>query len=126
MRSEIIPGLKSFITTFNFKQNVFLHTQRDKKSLKRVPELRDFLYGDLTSSFLRTKVCLEIMPTVSNRDPPIEHKITKKSLITLHTKNDQFEKVAEAIPTAVFYNEAGEEVEKVKLEGLSRSEEMVS
>ena len=66
------------------------------------------------------------MPTVSNRDPPIEHKITKKSLITLHTKNDQFEKVAEAIPTAVFYNEAGEEVEKVKLEGLSRSEEMVS
>ena len=45
----------------------------------------------------------------------------KKSLITWLTKNDQFEKVAEAIPTAVFYNEAGEEVEKVKLEGLSRS-----
>ena len=46
-------------------------------------------------------------------------------MITWLTKNDQFEKVAEAIPTAVFYNEAGEEVEKVKLEGLSRSEEMV-
>ena len=46
-------------------------------------------------------------------------------MITLLTKNDQFEKVAEATPTAVFYNEAGEEVEKVKLEGLSRSEEMV-
>ena len=47
-------------------------------------------------------------------------QITKKSLIAWLTKNDQFEKVAEAIPTAVFYNEAGEEVEKVKLEGLSR------
>ena len=48
-------------------------------------------------------------------------KCQKKSLITWHPKNDQFEEVAEAIPTAVFYNEAGEEVEKVKLEGLSRS-----
>ena len=52
-------------------------------------------------------------------------QITKKSLIAWLTKNDQFEKVAEAIPTAVFYNEAGEEVEKVKLEGLSRSKKMV-
>ena len=33
---------------------------------------------------------------------------------------DQFEKKAEAAPTAVFYNEAGEEVERVLLEGLSR------
>ena len=33
---------------------------------------------------------------------------------------DQFEKKAEAVPTAVFYNEAGEEVERVLLEGLSR------
>ena len=79
----IIPGLKSFmivVTTFNFKQNVFLHVKeiKDKKSLKRVPELRDFLYGDLTSSFLRTKVCLEIMPTVPHRDLPIEHKKQNK------------------------------------------------
>ena len=32
----------------------------------------------------------------------------------------QFEKVPEGAPTAVFYNEGGEEVEKVLLEGLSR------
>jgi len=50
--------------------------------------LRDFLFGDLTSSFLRTK----------------------------------FEKVAESAPTAIFYNEDGEEVERVLLEGLSRRE----
>ena len=62
----------------NYKQNVFLHGQGDKNSLKRVPELRDFLYGDLTSIFLRTKVCLEITPTVSHRDLQIKHKITKK------------------------------------------------
>ena len=59
---------------------------------------------------------------MSNRDLPIEHK---KIIVYLVNKNDQFEKVAEAIPTAVFYNEAGEEVEKVKLEGLSRSKKMV-
>jgi len=50
--------------------------------------LRDFLYGDLTSSFLRTK----------------------------------FEKVPESAATAIFYNEGGEEVERVLLEGLSRKE----
>ena len=35
-------------------------------------------------------------------------------------KNVQFEKVADAAPTAIFYNEDGEEVERVLLEGLSR------
>ena len=34
--------------------------------------------------------------------------------------NVQFEKKAEAAPTAIFYNEVGEEVERVLLEGLSR------
>ena len=32
----------------------------------------------------------------------------------------QFEKVPESAATAIFYNEAGEEVERVLLEGLSR------
>ena len=40
--------------------------------------------------------------------------------LTKIDNNVQFEKKAEAAPTAIFYNEVGEEVERVLLEGLSR------
>ena len=38
--------------------------------------------------------------------------------------NVQFEKVAESAPTAIFYDEGGEEVERVLLEGLSRCRDL--
>jgi len=56
--------------------------------LNRVPEVRDFIYGDLSLVWERA----------------------------------EFKKIHEEPPTAVFYNEEGEEVDSVKLEGMQRLE----